>query len=155
VLKRRVLFLCSANSVHSPMAEALLDRIDSQNFEVQSAGISCAPVHSLTVEIMKEIGIDLGKKIPRSVQTLQDARFDYAITLDDATAKLYPKFQGVETIHWKIDDPVARSKEPESQLRDFRMVRDQIAQRLRLFVIVHVRPQAPLERTAAVASAAR
>jgi protein-tyrosine-phosphatase len=137
------------------MAEALLERIDLQNFEVQSAGASSGRLHPLTVEIMKEIGIDLDKKVPRSMQAVSDARFDYVITLDDTTAKLNPRFQGAETIHWKIDDPIARSKDPEEQLRHFRMVRDQIAQRLRLFVIVHVRPQQAAARNAFVASAAR
>lgn len=51
-------------------------------------------------------------------------------------------FQGAETIHWRVDDLVHSSNDPEKQLRAFRTVRDQIAQRLRLFVIVHVRSQA-------------
>lgn len=36
--KKRVLFLCVANSSRSQMAEALLRHTDSEHFEVYSAG---------------------------------------------------------------------------------------------------------------------
>lgn len=153
-MKRRVLFLCATNGVHSPMAEALLERIDSQNFEAQSAGTSCGRLHPCAVEVMNEIGIDLRAKTPRPVQALSDAEFDYVIALDDSAAGRCRDFQFAETVHWKIDDPIARSKSPQQQLREFRMVRDQIAQRLRLFVIVHVRPQNVSVPTTQMASAA-
>ena len=140
-LKRRVLFLCETNGLHSPIAEALLARIDSENFEARSAGTSRGGLHPLAVEVMNEVGIDLSGKIPRRVQELAEEKFDYVITLDENTARSYRSPQQTETIHWKVDDPVAMSGEPDKQLRAFRMVRDQIAQRLRLFVIVHVRTQ--------------
>jgi len=92
---------------------------------------------------MNEVGIDLSAKTPRRVQELADERFDYVITLDDSTACTYRNSHHAETIHWKVDDPAAISNEPEKQLRAFRVVRDQIAQRLRLFVIVHVRTHLP------------
>jgi arsenate reductase (thioredoxin) len=140
-VKRKVLFLCETNGLHSPIAEALLNRIDSEHFEPASAGTSCGLMHPLAVEVMNEISIDLSSKTPRRVQELPDVRFDYVIALDERTARLYRNYRGVETIHWKFDDPAAMSTETDKQLRAFRMVRDQIAQRLRLFVIVHVKPE--------------
>jgi protein-tyrosine-phosphatase len=123
------------------MAEALLRRIDSEHFQAVSAGTSRGRLHPLTIEVMKEIGIDLNHKIPKLLEDVTDDEFDYVITLDEISRRLCRNFQRAETIHWKLDDPVAASKDPERQLRAFRMVRDQISQRLRLFVIVHVRPQ--------------
>jgi protein-tyrosine-phosphatase len=137
------LFLCETNGLHSPIAEALLARIDSEHFEAISAGTSRGRLHPLAVEVMNEVGIDLSGKVPKRVQELPDEKFDYVITLDESTARTYRCPRHSETIHWKVDDPVAVSSEPEKQLRAFRMVRDQIAQRLRLFVIVHVRTQVP------------
>jgi hypothetical protein len=90
---------------------------------------------------MNEIGIDLSQKIPKCMEELKDREFDYVITLDKSTSRL--TFQRAEAIHWKFDDPIVVSNDPERQLRSFRMVRDQIAQRLRLFTIVHVRLQTP------------
>ena len=61
-----------------------------------------------------------------------------------------------ELIHWKFDDLVAISDDPEKQLRAFRMVRDQIAQRLNLFVLVLARSRpAALRAPLSTAQAAR
>jgi protein-tyrosine-phosphatase len=139
-LKRRVLFLCATNSLYSPMAEALLRLIDSRNFEAYSAGVSCHPMHPLTIEVMKEIGIDLGLKTPRLVAEVRDEAFDFVITLDEIAASQQDQVTAVETVHWKFDNPLAASDNPEIQRRQFRTVRDQMARRLRLFAIVHVRP---------------
>ena len=140
-LKWKVLFLCANNGLYGPIAEALLRRIDSEHFEALSAGISPGGLHPLTVEVMNEIGIDLTQKIPRCFEELTNDTFDYVITLGEKTFH-HHNFHAAETIHWKLDNPIRASNDPEKQLRTFRMVRDQIAQRLRLFVIVHVRPQA-------------
>jgi protein-tyrosine-phosphatase len=155
-LKRKVLFLCETNGLYSPIAEAFLGRIDSEHFEAVSAGNSCGLLHPLAVEVMKEVGIDLSGRIPRRVQELASDKFDYVIALDESTARAYRNWQRTETIHWRVDDPVAMSKEPEKQLRAFRLVRDQIAQRLRLFVIVHVRSQgSSVSATSSMAARAR
>jgi protein-tyrosine-phosphatase len=124
------------------MAEALLRLIDSRNFEALSAGITVHPLHSLTIEVMKEIGIDLSPKIPRTVEEIRDGVFDFVITLDETVRNHSARLTAVETVHWKFENPMAVSREPEMQRRAFRSVRDQIAQRLRLFAIVHVRPSA-------------
>ena len=141
-MKRKVLFLCETNGLLSPMAEALLSRMDSKHFDVTSAGTSHGRLHPLTVEVMKEIGIDLSQKASRHLEDLRDDPFDYVIALDESSTRVYEDFQSDKRVHWKFDDPVAASSDPERQLRAFRIVRDQITQRLRLFVIVHVRPLA-------------
>jgi protein-tyrosine-phosphatase len=137
--------VCATNALYSPIAEALLGRIDSQNFEALSAGASCVGLHPFTVEVMNEIGIDLRRKTPRSVQEVTSDEFDYVITLglgENAYSK-FLNFKRAEIVHWKFGDPVAESNDPEKQLRAFRIVRDQIAQRLRLFAIVHSQPHSP------------
>ena len=139
-MKRRVLFLCATNGLHSPMAEALLRHIDPLNFEAVSAGISCGQVHPFSIQVMNEIGVDLTHKKTRCVEELSDEPFDFVITLDEATATLRYPVNAPELVHWRFENPLAVSTDPELQLRAFRSVRDQIAQRLRLFTIVHVRP---------------
>src|SRR5262249_3876683 len=141
LLKYRVLFVCASNGLHSPMAEAMLKRLDCEHFEATSAGTICGQLHPLTVEVLKEIGIDLGRKIPKSMQHLFDNEFDYVITLGESAPSFDRNFpRRREIVHWKFNDPGAMDN-PEKQLREFRMVRDQILQRLRLFVLVHVRSQ--------------
>jgi len=146
LLKCRVLFVCADNGLHSPMAEAMLNWLDSEHFEATSAGTIYGELHPLTVEVMKEIGIDLGQKTPKSVNQLLNEEFDYVITLGRGALSCERKFPRAEVVHWKFDDPRGPD-DPESQLREFRTIRDQILQRLRLFVLVHFRSQNPSRPT--------
>jgi len=135
--------VCETNGLHGPIAEALLRRIDSEHFEAVSAGLSRGRLHPFTAEVMNEMGIDLSHRVPRRVEELTDDKFDYVITLGESASRKHLNFQGAEVIYWRFDNPATESNDPEKQLRAFRTVRDQIAQRLRLFVIVHVRSKAP------------
>ena len=97
----------------------------------------------MTVEVMKEVGIELSPKARKHLEDFRGEKFDFVIALDESSAGAYQNSEHTETFHWRIDDPASMDlREPEKQLRAFRMVRDQIAQRLRLFVIVHVRSHA-------------
>jgi len=132
--------MCANNSLHSPIAAAMLNWLDSEHFEAMSAGTICGEMDPLPVEVMKEIGIDLGQHTPKSVHELLGADFDYVITLGRRALFCDRKFPGAEIVHWKFDEP-GEPGDPERQLRELRMIRDQILQRLRLFVLVHVRGQ--------------
>ena len=123
------------------MAEAMLCSFDSANFEATSAGAVCGRLHPLTVEVMKEIGIDLEQKTLRSVQEVRDEEFDYVITLGECPPSYDRTFRCAEVVHWKFGNPEAISNDPQKQLLEFRIVRDQILQRLRLFTLVHTRPR--------------
>src|SRR5262245_13618504 len=74
-MKIRVLFLCATNGVQSPMAEALLKRLDSANFDVTSAGIDCGEMHPLAIEVMKEIGVDLERRVPKAMHDVFEPAF--------------------------------------------------------------------------------
>src|SRR5215831_4192320 len=128
-MKKTVLFLCATNGVQSPMAEALLNRIDSQNFEATSAAVVAAgEMHPLTINVMNEVGINLEQKAPTPLNDLRHRKFDFVITLGDKAKDNSPTFPDAELAHWLVEDPM--SAEPEKQKRAFELVRDQIAQRL-------------------------
>jgi arsenate reductase len=137
-MKLRILFLCATNGVQSPMAEALLNRLDADHFETASAGIVRGDVHPLAVDVMKEVGVDLAGRPTRAVQDMMDRRFDFVITLCDRARSECPEFEGAEFVHWQLDDPL-KSAGHAKQRRMFQALRDQIAQRLRLFSLVQIR----------------
>jgi protein-tyrosine-phosphatase len=137
-VKLRVLFLCETNSVQSPIAEAFLRGLDPKHFEVSSAGFDRRETHPLTVEVMKDVGIDLGKRTAKPMDDVLNSRFDFVITLGDRARTECPKFSGAQRAHWQFADPLA-VLDPDEQRRLFRSLRDQIAQRVRLFVLVHTR----------------
>jgi len=137
-MKLKVLFLCATNGVQSPMAEALLTMFDTDHFEATSAGILRGRLHPYTVEVMKEIGIDIHDRRTKAIQDVADRRFDFVITLCNRAKSERPEFPGAEFVHWQLDDPSIAVDEVRRK-RMFQALRDQIAQRLRLFTLVQVR----------------
>ena len=136
--KIKVLFLCASNGLQSPMAEELLSTVDSTHFEVVSAGIERGDIHPRTMEVMREINVDLEGKATTGMEDVSSVGFDFVITLCNRSRTECPEFPEAEVVHWQFPDPLA-SVEHTDQKRMFRSVRDQIAQRIRLFALVQVR----------------
>ena len=125
------MFLCVANSARSQMAEGLARTMLGQNVRVQSAGSAPSTVNPCAVEVMREIGIDLGSQHSKSVDTVDPATVDTVITL--CAEEVCPVFHGrVSRLHWPIAD--AASDDPsitrDELLARFRAARDQIRGRI-------------------------
>ena len=120
------------------MAEALLKRLDSAHFDVTSAGIDCGDMHPLAIEVMKEIGVDLERRVPKAMHDVLNIGFDFVITLCDRARVACPRFPKAELVHWRFDDPLA-AMEDIKRRRLFESLREQIGQRVRLFALVQVR----------------
>src|SRR5262245_4487753 len=95
-MRLKILFVCATNRVQSPMAEALLNRMDSEHFEATSAGIRCGEMHPLTIDAMREIGIDLEGRGTRSMRDVLHRDFDFVITLSESARFGCPTFDGAE-----------------------------------------------------------
>ncbi len=134
-MKRRVLILCTGNSVRSQMAEGLLRHLSGAQIEVSSAGTHPIGLSPLAVEAMLEIGIDISAQRSKSVSEFEGQGFDTVITVCDSAAEECPVFPGApQRIHWSIPDPGAVSGSPEEKRRAFRDVRDALERRLREFL---------------------
>ena len=134
--KTRVLFLCTGNSARSQMAEAFLRKYGGDHFEVHSAGIEPKGINPYTVRVMNEIGVDIGGQRSKSVsEYLGKTVFAYVITVCAKAEENCPIFPGFTTrLHWPLDDPAACAGSPDECLAKFRLVRDQIDQRVRAWV---------------------
>ena len=133
--KKRVLFLCTGNSARSQMAEGLLRNLAGDRFEIFSAGTHPKGLHPRSVEAMKEVGIDISHNKSKDVAVYASERFDFVITVCDRARQECPVFPGAEPIHWGFDDP---AEAPAAlQLETFRSVRDEIRQRLNLFLLAN------------------
>jgi arsenate reductase len=133
--KERVLFLCTDNSARSQMAEGLLREKAGDRFEVFSAGTHPKGLHPCSVEVMKEVGIDISDHKSKDVLIYANIKFDYVITVCDRAKQQCPVFPGAEQIHWGFDEPADAA--PDRQLETFRRVRDEIRQRLHLFLLAN------------------
>ena len=133
--RKRVLILCTGNSARSQMAEGLLRHLAGDRFEGMSAGVSPTQVKPEAITAMREIGIDISSHRSKSVDEFSNEQFDYVITVCDNANEQCPVFPGsTKRIHWSFEDPAAAEGDENARLVVFRRVRDEILQRLRLFV---------------------
>ena len=82
---------------------------------------------------MKEVGIDVSAQTSKDLGQFLNHKFDYVITVCDRAKQHCPIFPGAEPIHWGFDDPA--DARLDRQLEAFRHVREEITQRLRLFLV--------------------
>ena len=133
--RTRVLLLCTGNSARSQMAEGLLRDLAGDRFEVANAGVSPTQVRPEAVTAMREIGIDISHQRSKSVDEFSNQKFDYVITVCDNANEQCPVFPGnTKRIHWSFEDPAAAKGDDQARPAVFRRVRNQIRDRLRLFV---------------------
>jgi len=133
--KKRVLFICTGNSVRSQMAEAFLKAHGGDNFEVFSAGITPAGVNSFTKHVMNEVGISMEDHYSQYVDEYAETSFDYVIPLCEVAALSCPNFTGdYKTINWFIDDPIRVFGDEERKLMAFRITRNIIEKKVLEFI---------------------
>jgi arsenate reductase len=119
------------------MAEGLLRNLAGERYDVFSAGTHPKALHPFSVQVMEEVGIDVSHHTSKDLNSFQGQHFDYVITVCDRAKQNCPVFPGATAIHWGFDDPAEAVGNQEAQLKAFRIVRDEISQRLRLFVAAH------------------
>ncbi len=135
--KLKVLFLCTGNSARSQMAEAFLRKYAGNYFEVYSAGLDPKEIKPYTIQVMKELDVDLGSQYSKHVQEyLGKLNFKYLITVCSDAEKNCPTiFPGVsQRLHWSFDDPATFEGNEEEKLQKFRQVRDQIDQKIKIWI---------------------
>lgn len=132
--KLRVLFLCTANSCRSQMAEGFLRASAEGSFEVFSAGSEPTYVHPMAIQVMREVGIDIAGQRSKSVSTFISWPFDFVITVCNGEAcPFFPGETGIR-LAWSFEDPAAVSGTDKDVLGVFRRVRDEIEARIMHFI---------------------
>jgi len=110
------------------MAEGFLKSFDP-TLEVYSAGTKAAPkVSSNAIRVMNEVGIDLSRHYPKTVDQFLSQSFDYVITVCGNAKESCPLFIGdvKQRLHIGFDDPAEATGTEEEILAVFRRVRDEI-----------------------------
>ena len=130
---KRVLILCTGNSCRSQMAAGFLRTFDP-DLEVLSAGTRPAvEVHPFTVQVMKEVAIDISGHTPTHVDDYVGTPFDHVITVCDGAREECPVFTGRvgKRFHIGFEDPAEATGTEKEVLSVFRRVRDEIGARFR------------------------
>ncbi|MCC6332674.1 MAG: GNAT family N-acetyltransferase [Myxococcales bacterium] len=132
---RGVLFLCVANSARSQMAEGLARQLFGDRFPVASAGSAPSRVNPFSVEVMREVGVDVSAHRSKSVEEIDAATVGTVITL--CAGEVCPVLLGrARRLHWPIADPASKDTSlSDDELRArFRAARDLIQAKLAQWV---------------------
>ncbi len=128
--KPKVLFLCTANSSRSQMAEALLRFHAGDQFEVYSAGITPTGINPYAIRAMDEIGINIRSQYSKgSKEFMGQIMFRYLITVCGDADENCPQAlwaRSGKKLHWPFDDPAKATGTDEEIMAKFREIRDQI-----------------------------
>jgi protein-tyrosine-phosphatase len=108
-----VLFLCTANSARSILAEAILNRVGQGRFHAFSAGSQPrGEVNPNSIRLLKSLGYDTSFARSKSWDEFAEKnapRMDFVFTVcDSAAAEACPIWPGQPmSAHWGIPDPAA------------------------------------------------
>ena len=127
-MKPLVLILCTGNSCRSHLAEGILRAAAGDLIEVASAGSKPAGyVHPKSIEVMREIGIDISGHTSKHLEEFLNRPVDTVITVCGNADQACPMFPcQLNRFHWGFDDPAHAQGTEEQVLNEFRRVRDQI-----------------------------
>jgi len=105
----RILFLCTANSARSQLAEALLAARRDPRVVGMSAGTRPGGrVHPMAIETLRERGVDTGGLRPKTIAEAVEGMPDVVITVCDAARDECPVLPGAPLqVHWGLPDPAA------------------------------------------------
>ena len=133
--KKKIIFICTGNACRSQIAHGLLENMARDKFEVFSAGSHPSRVHSMSIKIMEEIGIDISHHTSDLIDHYLKTGIEIVITVCDDVNESCPIFPGdVERLHWSIDDPFKGWNFDEGQIQSFRDTREEIKQRIIKFL---------------------
>ena len=131
-----VLFVCTMNSVRSPMAAAILRHLAGRRLYVQSAGVRAGGSDVFAVAAMEEIGIDIAHHAPRTLHDLHDTSFDLIVTLSPEAhhqALELTRTMAVDVEYWPTFDATMMigHGSREQVLQAYRGVRDGLFRRIK------------------------
>ena len=128
-----VLFVCSMNSVRSPIAAALARQLFPGQLLARSVGVNGGIADQFVHEVMAEIGIDMSVHTPHILDELVANRFDLVVTLsDDAPGAVERKGLEASSLqHWSLADPSSMEGNRETVLGAYRELRDSLRRRVR------------------------
>jgi protein-tyrosine-phosphatase len=131
-----VLFLCAHNQIRSPMASAIAKYLFKSLYCV-SAGVRKGEIDPFAAAVMDEIGIDLSKHRPKTIDELEEyegLNFDVVISLSPEAhhrALELTRTLAFEEEYWPVQDPSDTEGSREQRLDAYRAVRDDLMKRIR------------------------
>ena len=120
-----VLFVCTANSCRSQMAEAWAHRLFPAGWQAASAGLLVHPIGRRTRAIMAEVGLDLAHQYAKPIDAVDVDGFDLVVDLSAEAGRYLPPLRDPARL-WRrpIPDPMEAEGAPEEIRAAFRAGRE-------------------------------
>jgi arsenate reductase (thioredoxin) len=132
---KKIMFLCTANSCRSQMAEGFAREFGKGIIEVYSAGLMAAGVQHRAIAVMKEIGIDISNQQSKEIDADLLGKMDIVVTLCGHAEETCPWTPPeIKRIHWPIKDPVGSTGTEEQIMKEFRRARDEIQEKVQALI---------------------
>jgi protein-tyrosine-phosphatase len=128
----RVAFMCVQNAGRSQISTAFAERERERRdlddvVEILTGGTHPAEtVHDVAVEVMREEGVDLSERTPRTISTDELRSCDYVATMGCSTLELDADDSDVDIRDWALDDPDGKALDRVREIRD--EIRDQVSE---------------------------
>jgi len=120
---RTVLFVCVENTFRSVLSEALFNATAPRGWRAESAGVQAAPsINPVVPELLREIGIELGPKAPRTVAPEITARATRVVTF--GCLERCPIGAREKAEDWPIPGATGKTRE------ELRAIRDELRRRV-------------------------
>ncbi|MFT5234111.1 MAG: arsenate reductase [Candidatus Krumholzibacteriia bacterium] len=123
----RILFVCTANSCRSQMAEAWARQMAPASWDIHSAGLLTFRITAKTRAVMEEVGLDMKGQKPQIIDKVDLNSFDRVVTLSQEAGQYLPTLVHPDRhLHLPVTDPMSFKGDSEETRADFRRGRDEI-----------------------------
>ena len=113
-----MIFVCVGNAGRSQMAEAFFNQAAGGEAMAISAGTRPASaVDPRTIEVMREVGIDISGNRPKSLTMEMMDQADRVVTMGCGVEGICPA-SFVQTEDWQLEDPKGKPIEEVRRIRD-------------------------------------
>ena len=133
MMSEAVLFLCNRNAIRSPMAAVLLNHLNGEDCQAESAGITPGDADPLSQAALGELGLAIPEG-PRPVEAVKLGRFDLIVALSPQAqhrALELTRNTGTAVEYWPVADPSLVDGNREQRLAAYREVRDGLLKKLK------------------------
>ena len=127
------------------MAASILRYLVGKRMYVRSAGVRPGETDPFAIAVMEEVGIDMARHQPQTIEDLEDTTIDLIVTLAPEAhhkALEFTRTMAVDVEYWPTIDPSAAAGNREQILQSYRAVRDQLFERIKARFRLSGTPQA-------------
>lgn len=112
------------------MAEGMARVFLPTHFSIMSAGLYPGELNPITIEVMKEIGIDISHQRSKLLAEVKEKQFDQVVVLAEPAWEAIGMLQMDHKMLWAFPDPASDPGDTETVKGRIRRVRDLLKERI-------------------------